>query len=301
MTSRISGELSTRAETSRLASSAMLPRSCFSGSDKRSPRYPNQRRSPSLRSQSTIPGAWRWNLFRRKPARPVSPSGTRSTSPEVTPISPRCGWRARGLASTARPLRTCINGFATFPRPNVARRKQIFEIWIRPVVPTNAHAALRIALYELQKLIDRGLTPEQFVTTRDYLMKNVYLMTATEDEQNGYALDSKFYGIGEFTQYMRDKLSKLTVDDVNRAIRRHLSAKNLSVVIVTKDATGLKDKLLSDAASPLSYDAPKPSEVLEEDKIISAMKLNIKPENLRVTPVDEVFARDSGSELASHE
>lgn len=193
------------------------------------------------------------------------------------------------------------SGFATFPRPNVARRKQIFEIWIRPVVPTNAHAALRIALYELQKLIDRGLTPEQFVTTRDYLMKNVYLMTATEDEQNGYALDSKFYGIGEFTQYMRDKLSKLTVDDVNRAIRRHLSAKNLSVVIVTKDATGLKDKLLSDAASPLSYDAPKPSEVLEEDKIISAMKLNIKPENLRVTPVDEVFARDSGSELASHE
>ncbi len=41
--------------------------------------------------------------------------------------------------------------------------------------------------------------------------------------------------------------------------------------------------------------------MLEEDKIISAMKLNIKPENLRVTPVDEVFARDSGSELASHE
>jgi zinc protease len=70
---------------------------------------------------------------------------------------------------------------------------------------------------------------------------------------------------------------------------------------VTKDAAGLKDKLLSDVASPLTYDAPKPNEVLEEDKIISATKLNVKPENLRVTPVDEVFARDSGSELASHE
>jgi zinc protease len=191
------------------------------------------------------------------------------------------------------------SGFANFPRPNVARRKQIFEIWIRPVVPTNAHAALRIALYELQKLIDQGLTQEQFITTRDYLMKNVYLMTATEDQQNGYALDSKLYGIDEFTHYMRDRLSKLSVDDVNRAIRKHLSAKNLSVVMVTKDAAGLKDKLLSDAASPLSYDAPKPNEVVEEDKIISAIKLSIKPENLRVTPVDEVFARDSGSELAS--
>jgi hypothetical protein len=49
----------------------------------------------------------------------------------------------------------------------------------------------------------------------------------------------------------------------------------------------------------LSYDAPKPNEVLEEDKIISAIKLSIKPENLRVTSVDEVFARDSGSQLAS--
>ena len=191
-------------------------------------------------------------------------------------------------------------GFRNFPPPNVARHHQIFEVWIRPVVPTNAHAALRLGIYELQKLIDGGLTREQFNATRDYLMKNVYLMTAKEEEQNGYALDSKFYGTGEFTELMRDKLSKLTVEDVNRAIRKHLSAKNLSVVIVSKDAAGLKDKLLSDAPSPLTYDAPKPKDVLDEDKVVTAIRLNIKPENLRITPVGEVFARDSAAELAAH-
>src|SRR5262249_8011701 len=128
----------------------------------------------------------------------------------------------------------------------------------------------------------------------------VYLMTAKEDEQNGYALDSKFYGIGEFTEYIRDKLSKLTVEDVNRAVRKHLSADNLSVGIVTKDAAGVRDKLRSDAPSPLVYDAPKPKDVLDEDKVVTSIKLNIKPKNLRVTPVDEVFARDSTAELAAH-
>ena len=33
--------------------------------------------------------------------------------------------------------------FQFFPDPNVARRRQIFEIWIRPVVPANAHMTLR--------------------------------------------------------------------------------------------------------------------------------------------------------------
>jgi len=190
-------------------------------------------------------------------------------------------------------------GFQFFPSPNVARKKQIFEIWIRPVVPANAHAALRIGIYELQKLIDQGLTQEQFLSTREYLMKNVYLMTSTEDQQNGYAIDSKFYGIGEFTQYMRDRLSKLTADDVNRAIRKHLSARNLSVVMVAQDAAGLRDKLISDAPSPLTYDAPPPADVLEEDKVVTTIKLNIKPENVRITPVDAVFARDPSSELSA--
>jgi hypothetical protein len=37
---------------------------------------------------------------------------------------------------------------------------------------------------------------------------------------------------------MRDRLGKLTLDDFNRAIRAHLSAKDLSAVVVTKDAKG---------------------------------------------------------------
>jgi zinc protease len=181
--------------------------------------------------------------------------------------------------------------FRFFPDPNLGRRAQIFEIWIRPVVPDNAQMALRIAVAELDKLVANGLTQEEFEKTRDYLRKNVFVMTATQDEQLGYALDSKWYGIGEFTSTMREQLARLTRDDVNAAIRKALSPKNLSVVIVTKDARGLKEKLLSDAFSPIKYDGDKPAELLEEDKVIGARKLGVSPDHLKITPVEEVFAR----------
>ena len=181
--------------------------------------------------------------------------------------------------------------FQFFPDPNLARRAQIFEIWIRPVMPDNAHMALRIAIAELDRLVQNGLSQEDFETTRGYLMKNVFVMTATQNQQIGYALDSKWYGIGEFTSTMREQLGKLTREDVNRAIRKHLSAGDLSVVIITKDARGLKDKLVADAFSPIKYDGEKPQSLLEEDKVIGARKLGITPDNVKIIPVDDVFAR----------
>jgi zinc protease len=181
--------------------------------------------------------------------------------------------------------------FQFFPDPNIARSRQIFEIWIRPVVPVNAHMTLRIALSELDHLVADGLSRDDFERTRDYLMKNVYVMTARQDQQLGYALDSRWYGIPEFTSYMRDGLQKLTLDQVNAAIKRHLGAKNLSIVVVTQDADDLKQQLVSDAFSPIQYDGQKSKELLAEDKVIGAMKLNIPAANVTVTPIEEVFAK----------
>ena len=179
--------------------------------------------------------------------------------------------------------------FQFFPEPNLARRAQLFEIWIRPVVPANAQMALRIALHEFDKLITDGLSQKDFDATRDYLMKNVFIMTATQNQQLGYALDSKWYGIPEFTADMRARLAKLTRDDVNRALQKHLSAKDLTIVIVAKDAAALKQTLLADAPSKITYDAEKPKALLDEDLIIGARKLSIKPDHVTITPSDHVF------------
>ncbi|MGH8853845.1 MAG: M16 family metallopeptidase [Telluria sp.] len=181
--------------------------------------------------------------------------------------------------------------FQFFPNPNLGRKAQLFEVWIRPVAPQNGHFALRAALFELDKLVANGLSQQDFETTRGYLMKNVFVMTATQDQQLGYALDSQWYKTPEFTRMMRDGLARLTVADVNAAIRKHLSSKNLSVVIITKDGAALKDKLVSDAFSPISYDAKKPQSLLDEDQVIGGLKLGIRPEAVKITPAAQAFAQ----------
>jgi zinc protease len=181
--------------------------------------------------------------------------------------------------------------FQFFPDAGLARRAQLFEIWIRPVVPVNAQMALRIAIHELDRLVSEGLTEEEFQTTRDYLMKNAYLLTSTQDHQLGYALDQRWYGLGNYVTTMREKLGKLTSADVNAAVKRHLQARDLSVVIITKDAEGLKERLVTDAFSPITYDGEKPKELLDEDKAIGASKLGIKAEAVTITPVEDVFAK----------
>jgi zinc protease len=178
-----------------------------------------------------------------------------------------------------------------FPNANRARSQQLFEIWIRPVLPDNAHMALRIAIHELRSLIERGLTVEAFESTRDYVMKSLPLLSATQDHHLGYALDSRWFGIPEFTTYLRERLAALTRDEVNAAIRRHLSGYDLDIVAITKDAKGLEHALVSDAFSPVTYDAPKPAELLEEDRIIGALPLGIRQTDVSITPVEDVFAR----------
>jgi zinc protease len=122
-------------------------------------------------------------------------------------------------------------------------------------------------------------------------MKNVYVMTARQDQQIGYALDSRFYKIGEFTKYMRDGLQALTLDRVNAALKRHLPTDRLSVVVIAKDAAGLKQALAADAFSATRYDGEKPKALLDEDQTIGALKLNIAADRIQITPVSEVFAK----------
>jgi len=180
--------------------------------------------------------------------------------------------------------------FQFFPDPNIARRAQLFEVWIRPLRShEDAHMALRIAIHELDQLAKAGLSAKDFEATRNYLMKNVFVMTATQDQQLGYALDSQWYGIPEFTEYMRGALRKLTLADVNRVIRRYVQTRDLRIVMVTKDGAALRDRLLREAPSAVKYDAPKP-ELAADDARIGSLKLGIRPEAVEVVPLDQVFA-----------
>ena len=179
--------------------------------------------------------------------------------------------------------------FQFTPDPNQGRSTQIFQIWIRPVTPENGHFVLRAALYEYDKLVREGMSKEAFEATREFLTKYNNILTQTQDAQLGYALDSRYYNNPDYVTYMREQLAKLTLDDVNNAIRKYLKSDAMRIVIITKDAEALRDAIVNNKPSPITYNSPKPKEITDEDKVIDSYKVNVKADDVVIVPVEKVF------------
>jgi zinc protease len=183
-------------------------------------------------------------------------------------------------------------GRRSMPPTGVGRRQQLFEVWIRPVPRERAVFALRAAVREVDSLVRDGLTVEQVERHKEFLGKYVLQFATTTGERLGYAVDDRFYGIegaGHLARF-RETVATLTADEVNAAIRKYLQTEDLIIAMVTEDAAGLKETLVSGAATPIDYgELAKPQEVLDEDVEIAAYPLDIHAENVKVVPVDEMF------------
>jgi zinc protease len=175
------------------------------------------------------------------------------------------------------------------PPPNVPRREQYFSVWVRPVVPADAHFALRAALYEVRRTQERGLTPEQFELTRNFLINYSKLWVQDLSSRLGFHMDSRYYGMPYYIDEIEARLRKLTVDDVNRAARKYLATDAFDAVLVTAGAARLAHALEQDQPSPKKYDNPVPAEVLEADKAIGALPL--RPTAVEVVPVNQMFEK----------
>jgi zinc protease len=183
-------------------------------------------------------------------------------------------------------------GFRRMPPQNAARRQQLFEIWIRPVPNETRMFALRAALREFKHLVETGMTKDDFELTRKFLSKYVLHYAETTSERLGYAIDDNFYGVkGSHLALFRKYLNAMTLADVNAAIKKYWQYGDMQIAIVTKDAESLKDALVAEAPSPITYNSPKPESVMDEDKEISVFPLKVKAENITVVPVTDLFVK----------
>jgi hypothetical protein len=123
------------------------------------------------------------------------------------------------------------DGWSTFPQPNIPRRQQHFEIWLRPVPPASAGFAIREAIYETDKLIRDGIPAAGFEATRAFLLNYINLWAQDGSRRLGYAIDAAIYGKDVIAE-LKARLPKMTKEDVDRAVRKHVSTANLAVVVV---------------------------------------------------------------------
>jgi zinc protease len=179
-------------------------------------------------------------------------------------------------------------GMSAFPVPNNPRRQQDFTIWLRPVPHDKALFALRGALWEFDRMRKDGLGAADFEATRSFLLNYSKLWVQTLSRRLGYAMDGGFYGRQDLVTELAARLPKLTVEEVNAAVRRRLDTQGFRVAIVTRDADALRAGLTSGRPTPLTYDTQgTPEDVLAEDKIIAAYPL--KDVSVRIVPVAEMF------------
>ena len=150
--------------------------------------------------------------------------------------------------------------------------------------------AYRAALRELEKITTQGMSEEDFELTRKFLKGYILHYAPTTMAKLGYALDDRFYGIddGHWVKFAK-MLDELTREEVNAVLKKYLNYENLKVVFITDDADGLKSALLENVPSPITYQSEKPAELLDEDKEISGYPLSIKPENITIVKVEEMF------------
>ncbi len=178
--------------------------------------------------------------------------------------------------------------FTSTPTPGVPRRQQAFTVWIRPVRPETAHFALRNALYEVERLRDRGLTEAEFDLTRDFLVNYSKLWAQTLDERLGFHMDSRFYGMPYYIDEIERRLGGLTVEDVNRAIKKHVRTDAYRAVLVTDEAEAMTATLKAGEPSPMTYNSQVSDEVKKADAKI--VDLEVAPTAFEIVPVEEMFA-----------
>lgn len=192
-------------------------------------------------------------------------------------------------------------GYTTqVPPVHASRRSHLFEIWIRPVSRTSATDlhdrtlfTTRAAWRELKKLIDDGMTGQTLSEAQQFLDNFSLNYAQTISRRLSYAIDDAFYGLGEpgFLASIRPGLRRLDLAGVDAAIKRHLQADNMYVVVITQDAEAFKRKLLSGEPTPITYAGERPAALLAEDEIIARFPLPVRAENVRIEPIDRVLER----------
>ncbi len=184
-------------------------------------------------------------------------------------------------------------GQPPFPQVNTPLRQQFFSIWLRPIPPEKTYFGIRNALFELNNLVQKGISPENFEATRKFVMNYSKLWAATISRRLGYQMDSEFYGSPYFIDRIDQELKQLTVDDVNRAIKKYLHPSDIKIAVVVDEGKGQEflNAMMANAPSPIKYSSPVSQTILDQDKLIEVFPLAVNKEKSKVVSAKELFEK----------
>lgn len=121
--------------------------------------------------------------------------------------------------------------FQVFNQP---REQQYFSIWVRPVKHEHAVHLMKATTYEVEQMIRNGLTAANVAAAKNKARVLYLNLGETVPRLIGARVDDAFYGAqnGFLDTYLQ-QLDRVTVEQVNAAVRRHINTANIKYLVVT--------------------------------------------------------------------
>ena len=181
--------------------------------------------------------------------------------------------------------------FNLFQIYNQPRSRQYFSVWIRPVQHEYAYHLMKAATYELDDLVRNGLTADQ-VTDAKRKAKVLYVNLAeTIDRLLAAKMDDAWYGTDTgFLEGYIEAIDRVTPEQVNAALRRHLQTSNLKYVVIT-DSAHLQETAALIRANRPSYGKVPATYQLEQVTLADGKKVwQVPDEKIDMLRLDGVWA-----------
>lgn len=139
------------------------------------------------------------------------------------------------------------------------RQRQAFTLWTFPQA-SDAADCIALELSMLEKFIEKGVTKSELSAAKRYLKNSQPFSVDTAAKRASQIQDRLIYGLPEdYHSGFAERVSALTVEDVNSAIQNRLSHENLEITVLGTQADILSDieNAISDLSGRgvLAYDA----------------------------------------------
>ena len=179
-------------------------------------------------------------------------------------------------------------GWSKNPMPLIPFQSQYFSIWTYPK-KDNVEFAIKMAIYELDKLIWEGIDAERLEKIKSFQINYFPFLIETPFQRLAMALEEICYDVPNFAENYGDNVASVNQADLISAVSRHWSSDDLTIVVIADNTEELKAELLT-LETDLNLPKGATGEGLEDvNNLVKNLDLALKPEDIVIVDAEELF------------
>jgi zinc protease len=179
-------------------------------------------------------------------------------------------------------------GWSNNPLPLTPMNPQYFSMWTYPR-RVNTEFAIKMMVYELEKLILTGIDPVAMETVKKYEVNHFPFLIESIEQELSMALEAVYYNQPDFVKGYDERIKTLTSAAVNTAVFDRWSSEDLLILVVTDDAEEMKTTLLSPETQLELPSGATETGLKRVNDEVKSFDLGLNPEDIVIVNADQLF------------